>query len=110
MENVVNVFCGNRKRNWAVLRTQVAFGKTEEEKNIKRAEKEQIAKENAEDRRIEGERREEQDRSDRVERENLDWIGSLAGLASSAKQNGEGFFEIGMAQAVALEDKGRDGD
>lgn len=72
----------------------MAFGKTEEEKKIERAQKEQLAKVLAEDRRLERERRDEQDRVHDEEKAHQKWLATPVGLASAAKENGEGFFEI----------------
>lgn len=57
-------------------RTNMAFGKTDEEKRIER------------------ERREAQDRANREEKEHNKWLASPVGLATTAKEEGEGFFEI----------------
>ena len=54
----------------------MAFGKSEEEKQIARA------------------KRDEQDRIFAEEKDHKKWLSSPVGLATTAKENSEGFFEI----------------
>jgi hypothetical protein len=82
----------------------MAFGKTEEMKKIQREQKEQLSRVLAEERRIENEARIERERIYREEREHENWLTTPVGLAATAKENGEGFFEIELEVGTSKRD------